>query len=263
MTALEVAAILEAWAPLSTQESWDNSGFCVGLPQTEVKGVLLCLDVTPAVIEEALLVGANMIISHHPLIFQGLKQICGQNELTQMVAKAIQHGLVLYAAHTNADKVFSGVSGQMADLLGLEEQEVLLPDEQTGATLSTGLGITGNLPESEDTRSFLLKVKKCFKLNCLRVGPLHTPLIRRVAVCGGSGAALIGQAQKWGADIFLSGDIRYHHFFPEYGPMIIADMGHYESEIGIIERFVQVLSKKNLTFAVYTAQRGTNPVHYF
>jgi len=263
MTALEVAAVLEDWAPLSIQESWDNAGFCIGLPQTEVKGVLLCLDVTPAVIDEALSLGANMIISHHPLIFQGLKQICGQNELALMVAKAIQHNLVLYAAHTNADKVFSGVSGQMADVLGLIEQEIHQPEDQPELISSVGLGIIGNLPEPEESRSFLLRVKQCFKLSCLRTGPLHTSLIRRVAVCGGSGTPLIAQAQKRGADIFLSGDISYHHFFPGDGHTIIADMGHYESEIGIINRFVQVLSEKNLTFAVYTTQCCANPVYYF
>ncbi|MCL2502809.1 MAG: Nif3-like dinuclear metal center hexameric protein [Bacteroidales bacterium] len=263
MTAREVAAVLEAWAPLSIQESWDNAGFCIGLPQTEVKGVLLCLDVNLAVVEEALQVGANMIISHHPLIFQGLKQICGQNELARVVAKAIQHDLVLYAAHTNADKVSSGVSGQMADLLGLVEQEILRPDEQADAASPIGLGIIGNLSGPEEVRSFLLRVKQCFALSCLRTGPLHTAQIRRVAVCGGSGSSLIAQAQKRGADIFLSGDISYHHFFPGEGPMIVADMGHYESEIGIIGRFVQVLSEKNLTFAVHTTRHSANPVHYF
>jgi len=262
MTAREVAAVLEAWAPLSIQESWDNAGFCLGLPQTEVKGVLLCLDLSLAVVEEALQVGANMIISHHPLIFQGLKQICGQNETARIVAKAMQHDLVVYAAHTNADKVFSGVSGQMAALLGLKEQEILQPDEASSAS-TIGLGIIGNLPQPEETRSFLLRVKQCFALSCLRTGPLHTTLISKVAVCGGNGSALIAQAHKRGADIFLSGDIGYHHFFSGETPMIVADMGHYESEIGIIDRFVQVLSEKNLTFAVYRTQHSANPVHYF
>jgi dinuclear metal center YbgI/SA1388 family protein len=259
MTAREVAAILEEWAPLSIQESWDNAGFCIGLPQTEVTGVLLCLDLSMQVIDEALSMGANMIISHHPLIFQGIKQICGQNELARMVAKAIRHDLVVYAAHTNADKAMSGVSGQMADLLGLEDREILLPDPAS----PTGLGIIGNLSKPQETKQFLLMIKQVFKLSCLRTGPLHSPQVHRIALCGGSGAKLISHAQKRGADIFLSGDISYHHFFPGEGPMIIADMGHYESETGIIQRFVQVLSEKKPTFVVYTTQCSANPVHYF
>jgi len=263
MSAQEVADVLEAWAPLSIQEPWDNAGFCIGLPQTEVNGVLLCLDISMEVIEEALSIGANMIISHHPLIFQGLKQICGQNEPARIVAKAIQHDLVVYAAHTNADKVFSGVSGQMADLLGLEERQILRADNRTDMDAPVGLGIVGNLPQPEESRNFLLRVKQCFKLSSLRTGPLHASIIRKVAVCGGSGAPLIVQAQKCGADIFLSGDISYHHFFPGDGSMIVADMGHFESEIGIIDRIVQVLLEKKPTFAVRTARCNINPVHYF
>lgn len=263
MTAREVAAIIESWAPLSIQEAWDNAGFCVGRPQTQVTGVLLCLDVTPAVIEEALLLGANLIISHHPLIFQGVKQLCEQNEVMRMVAKAIKNDLVVYSAHTNADKVATGVSGLMAERLGLKETEVLRVDMQNATENQTGLGIVGTLCEPQEVRSFLQRVKEVFNLSCLRVGPLSKEVIRKVAVCGGSGSSLISKAMEVSADIFLSGDISYHHFFSTEGEMVIADMGHFESEIEIIRKFAQLLLEKNLTFAISITKNQTNPINYF
>ena len=273
-TAREVAEIIELWAPLSIQESWDNAGFCTGLPQTQVKGVLLCLDVTHDVIEEALALGTNMIISHHPLIFHGLKQLCGQDEVAKMIIKALKHDLVIYSSHTNADKVEVGVSGLMAKMLDLQDVKILNPDSHhtpvtsnvtsvSAVATPVGLGMVGNLPSPQETHSFLQTVKQIFKIPCLRVSPLTVQTIRRVAVCGGSGSSLIGQARERGADIYLSGDFSYHHFFPTSGEMMIADVGHYESEIGIVYQLAHLLSKKNLTFAVSITKHNTNPIHYF
>jgi len=263
MTAREVAAMIEAWAPLSIQEPWDNAGFCVGWPQTQVKGVLLCLDVTRTVVEEALSLGVNMIISHHPLIFQGLKQLCEQSEVAKIVSKAIRHDVVIYSAHTNADKVTTGVSRVLADKLGLQNIEILKPDNESVTDISAGLGMVGDLDSPQDVHTFFDKVKQLFQLPCLRVGPICMPVIQRVAVCGGSGSSLIPVAMERRADVFLSGDISYHHYFSTEGKMMIADMGHYESEIGIIHKLAHVLSEKNLTFAVHTTKNSTNPIHYF
>jgi dinuclear metal center YbgI/SA1388 family protein len=254
MTAREVAEIVEAWAPLSIQESWDNGGFCVGSPQTCVTGVLLCLDVTPLIIEEALALGANMIISHHPTILHGLKQICEQNESARIVASAIKNSLVIYSAHTNADKVATGVSGVMADMLHLHDLEVLNPD---------GFGMVGNLRKPQEVFAFLQTVKQIFHLSYLRVSRMSIPMIRRAAVCGGSGSSVIPQALASGADIFLSGEFGYHHFFSTEGKMMIADIGHYESEIGITLKLAHLLSEKNLIFAVHITKNSTNPIHYF
>jgi len=254
MTAREVAAMIESWAPLSMQESWDNAGFCVGSPDTKVKGVLLCLDVTNVIIQEALDVGANMIISHHPLIFQGLKQLCEQNEVARIVTAAIKSDLVIYAAHTNADKVATGVSGMMAEMLDLQNIEVLNPD---------GFGIVGNLLYTQEVHSFLKQVKQIFKTPCLRISQISASMIQRVAVCGGSGAALIPQAIERGADIFISGEFGYHHFFSTNGKMMIADIGHYESEIAITQKLAHLLSEKNVNFAVHITKNSTNSIHYF
>jgi len=265
MTAREVAAMIEAWAPLSIQETWDNAGFCVGLPQTPVRGVLLCLDVTPQVIEESLDLGANMIISHHPLIFHGFKQLCGQDKVARMVAWAIKSDLVIYSSHTNADKVASGVSGVMAEALGLQHVAVLDPDEQHHTGSVVGLGLVGDLPAPQETYSFLQMVKRVFCLSSLRVSAEFVPTVHRVAVCGGSGSPLIPQAWERGADIFLSGDIGYHHFFSldkKEKKMMIADIGHYESEIGIVQKFARMLSEKNVNFAIHTTKCNTNPIQY-
>jgi len=263
MTAREVAAIVESWAPLSIQESWDNAGFCVGSPQTQVEGVLLSLDVTPQVIEEAFTLGANMIISHHPLIFHGIKQLCEEDEITRMVAKAIRNNLIIYSAHTNADKVTTGVSRIMADMLELQDIEVLKMDIQPEAADPVGLGIVGNLGVPQEAYAFLRMVKQVFHLSCVRTSEISLPNIQRVAVCGGSGSALIPHALESGADIFLSGDIGYHHFFSTEGKMIIADIGHYESEIGIVRKFAHLLLEKNVNFAVSITKNNSNPIHYF
>ena len=263
MTARDVAAIVEAWAPLSIQETWDNSGFCVGSPQTDVTGVMLALDVTLAVVEEALAVGANMIVSHHPLIFHGLKQICGEDTVSRVVTEAIKNDIVIYSVHTNADKVATGVSGIMAEMLHLQQIQIIHPDPQPASETLVGLGLVGNLPEPQEVHSFLRRVKEVFDLSCLRTGPVSVPVIRRVAVCGGSGASIIPQALKSEADIFLCGELGYHHFFSMDGTMMMADMGHYESEIGIIRKLASLLSEKNLTFAVFLTKHSTNPIHYF
>ena len=262
MTAREVAAIIEDWAPLSIQESWDNAGFCVGSPHMPVEGVLCCLDVTPQVLEEALALGSNMVISHHPLIFQGLKQLCGQNQVAQMVTQAIKSNLVVYSCHTNVDKVATGVSGVMAKTLDLQNVTILNPDKKSPEEGVIGLGLVGNLPAPQEVHSFLEAVKRHFHVACLRVGPLFIPTIQKVAVCGGSGSALIPHALESGADIFLSGDISYHHFFATNQKMMIADIGHYESEIGIVQKLARLLLEKNVNFAVHTTKSNTNPIHY-
>ena len=262
MTAREVAAIIEAWAPLSIQESWDNAGFCVGSPQTEVKGALFCLDVTPDVVQEALDLGVHMVISHHPLIFHGLKQICGEDAVTKMIIKALRHDLVLYSVHTNADKVATGVSGVMAEMLDLKNVAVLHPDTPPDAAAPVGLGVVGDLAAPQEVHTFLQRVKEVFNLSFLRVGPICMPAIARVAVCGGSGSSLISRAMACKADIFISGDISYHHFFSTEGKMMVADIGHYESEIGIIHRLASVVSEKSPNFAVYLTKHNTNPIHY-
>ncbi|MBR0533464.1 MAG: Nif3-like dinuclear metal center hexameric protein [Bacteroidales bacterium] len=253
MKARQVAEIIEDFAPLCLQESWDNAGFCIGSPEAEVKGIMVGFDCTPSLIEEAAAAGCNMIVTHHPLIFKGVKKINPDTFLGSAIVTAIKHDMVVYAAHTNADKAADGVSRIMAEKLGLTDIEPLDED---------GLGAIGVLPEAMESKAFIDLVKKTFGLPVVRCSrPLDTP-VRRVAMCGGSGGSLIEEAEAKGADAYLCGDLSYHSFFTDAGFMLL-DVGHYESEIDIVNKLFGLLSEKIHTFAVRRTQNNNNPIYYY
>ena len=258
MKVREIIQVIEEFAPLSIQEGWDNSGLCVGSPEDEVTSVLLALDCTPELVDEAMACGADMIITHHPLIFSGLKKISPEDMIGAAVIKAIKAGIAIYAAHTNADKVLEGVSGAMAARLGLVDVEVLDLDGE-----GTGLGAVGNFPEPMTADQAIALVKEKFALKSMKASKPVEGMISRVAMCGGSGGSLIGAARKAGAQLYISGDISYHNFFtPE--DFMIMDIGHYESEIEIVEILFSLLRKKFPTFAVRITQNlNSNPIYYF
>ena len=254
----DITAVIEEFAPLSIQEGWDNSGLCVGSPDAPVTSVLLGLDCTPELVDEAIDCGADMIVTHHPLIFSGLKKISPEDQVGLAVIKAIKAGISIYAAHTSADKVISGVSGAMAARLGLTDVTILDEDGD-----GTGLGVVGNLPEPLTAEEAVALVKERFNLKAMRTSRPVAGLIDRVAMCGGSGSSLIGAARKSGARLYLSGDISYHHFFTDEDFMIM-DIGHYESEIEIVDILFSLLRKNFPTFAVRITQNiNSNPIYYF
>ena len=254
----DVTKVVEEFAPLSIQEKWDNSGLCIGSPEAPVTSVLLGLDCTPELVDEAIECGADMIITHHPLIFSGLKKISPDDMIGEAVFKAIKAGISIYAAHTNADKVIAGVSGAMAAKLGLENVEIL-SDEGEG----TGLGVVGNLPEPLTAEQAVQLVKNRFSLSALRASRPVEGKIERVAMCGGSGGSLIAAAKAAGAQLYLSGDISYHNFFTSEGFMLM-DIGHYESEIEIVDILFSLIKKNFPTFAVRITQNmHSNPIYYF
>ena len=258
MKVKDIIKVIEDFAPLSVQEGWDNSGLCIGSPETEVKGVILALDCTPELVDEAVACGADMIVTHHPLIFSGLKKITPHTQVGLAVMKAISAGISIYAAHTSADKVLAGVSGDMARKLGLTDVEILQKDGD-----ETGLGVVGNLPAPLTSQQALALVKDSFGLKVMKASKPLEGLISRVAMCGGSGGSLIGEARRSGAQLYISGDISYHNFFAEDGFMIM-DIGHYESEIGIVEILFALLKKNFPTFAVRITQNlNSNPIYYF
>ena len=258
MRVRDIINVIEEFAPSSIQEGWDNSGLCIGSPDDEVTSILLALDCTPELIDEAVECGADMIVTHHPLIFSGLKKISSDDLVGRAVIKAIKNGISIYAAHTNADKVLSGVSGAMARRLGLENVSILA-DEGDG----TGLGVVGTLPQPLTSRQALELVKERFGLKVVKSSkPVEGP-VTKVAMCGGSGASLIKAAQKAGAQLYISGDISYHNFFTQNDFMIM-DMGHYESEIDIVEILFSLIKKNFPTFAVRITQNiNSNPIYYF
>ena len=363
MTVNEVAAIVEEFAPLGYQESYDNAGLIVGSPHSKVNGILLAVDVTPEVIDDALANDANLIVAHHPIIFAGLKRLTGANYIEQTVIKAIKHGIAIYCAHTNLDSVWNGVSMAMAKRLGLQQVQILspatnqlvkltvyVPKEHADAVRTAmfsagagnigeydqcsfntngtgtfragqnanpfvgntgemhheqevkievivpkpvlsnvskamhgahpyeevaydiypllnanpraGLGVTGNLAKPHNENEFLQKVKKLFNASCIRHTKLRGKPIQKVALCGGSGAELIKHALTAKADIFITADVKYHNFFDAEDKLIIADIGHFESELLTIDIFYELLTKKLPNFAVLKTNVRTNPINY-
>lgn len=253
MKAREIANIIEGFAPLSEQEEWDNSGFCIGSPDKEIKGVLVGFDCTEALVKEAVERGADMIVTHHPLIFSGLKKIDPDDVVGRVVYLAIQNDIVIYAAHTNADKAQGGVNTLFAERLGLLGVEPL--DE-------SGLALVGTLAEELSGEKFIEYVKDRFSLKALRSSDPSGKMVRKVALCAGSGSSFISKGVKAGADAFVTGDVSYHHFFCEEGFMVL-DIGHYESEIEIVNTLFSILRKNLPTFAVFTTSNNNNPIYYY
>ena len=258
MKVKDIIEVIEEFAPLSLQEGWDNSGLCIGSPEDPVTSVLFGLDCTPELVDEAASCGADMIVTHHPLIFSGLKKISSDNKVGEAVIKAIKAGISIYAAHTSADKVIAGVSGAMAARLGLENVRILDEDGD-----GTGLGVVGDLPRPLTSDEAVALVKERFGLEMMKTSRPLEGMISRVAMCGGSGGSLIGAAMKSGAQLYISGDISYHNFFTADGFMIM-DVGHYESEIEIVDILFSLIKKKFPTFAVRITQNiYSNPIFYF
>lgn len=359
----DIIACIEQMAPLAYQESWDNSGVQVGDVNQDVKAVLLCVDITEATLDEAIERGANLIISHHPLIFKGIKKLIGRNYIERVIIKAIQHDIVLYSAHTNMDKCLGGVNFRIAQKLGLKNIRVLAPEANylykivtyvpqshigkvRQAMWSAGAGTigaydccsyasegNGTFRAQEDCNSFVGEINKLHTEPELRlemvvpkdklgrvvvaihsahpyeepaidilplannynqlglgcVGELENPitetemlhyiknklniqyirhtqtsnkLISRVALCGGSGAEFIPNAIREKAGIYITADVKYHDFFNTENQIVIADIGHFESEQCIKEVFYEQLSKNFINFAILMAECDKSPVKY-
>ena len=365
MLVKDIMAAIEAVAPTQYQESYDNTGLQVGNPDNEVTGVLISLDVTEAVLDEALERRCNMLVCHHPVIFSGLKRLAGRTYVERIIQKAIKNDIAIYAAHTNLDNMHTGVNAKFAQKLGLintailetksstlsklytyapvdiadkvrdamfaagagqvgnysgssfntrgtgtfkpgaganpaigkaggeREQveevkiEVLVEKHNEGRVLRAlfashiyeevayeliplsntnqqiGAGMIGTLPEPMDEADFLAFLKKQMKTDCIRHTALKDKKIKKVALCGGSGSFLLPQAIRSGADIFITGDYKYHQFFDAEGKIIIADIGHYESEQFTSEIFEEILNRNFPTFAILLSNINTNPVKYF
>ena len=230
----------------------------MGSPDDDVTSVLLGLDCTPALVDEAVAFGADMIVTHHPLIFKGVRKISPEDQTGEAIIKAIRAGISIYAAHTSADKVLAGVSGAMAERLGLKNVRILDEDGD-----GTGLGTVGEFEVPMTSEEAVAFVKERFGLKVLKASKPVDGKIERVAMCGGSGGSLIGEAMKSGAQLYISGDISYHNFFT--GPhFMIMDIGHYESEIEIVDILFSLIRKKFPTFAVRITQNvNSNPIYYF
>lgn len=360
----ELTSYLEELAPLSLQESYDNSGLLVGDPEMEVSQALIALDCTEAVLDEAIRLGCNLVISHHPVVFKGLKRLTGSNYVERTVIKAIQHQIAIYAIHTNLDNVTGGVNSKIAEKLGLEERQILSPKKQLlrkltvfvpldhaenvrqalfdagagtvgdydqcsfnvqgigtfragegtqpfvgvigqqhqeqetrvevvypaylqhkiisalyavhpyeevaydiytleNAHQQVGSGMVGQLPEPMNPIGFLQFLKDSLNAQVVRHTALPAKKVRKIAVCGGSGGFLLQDAIRAGADVFVTADYKYHEFFDADGKIVIADVGHFESEQFTQELLLEIIQKKFPTFAVRLTEIQTNPINYY
>jgi len=361
MKVKDVTNYLESIAPLSLQESYDNSGLLVGDMEDEVSAVLVSLDITNEIIEEAIANKCNLIVAHHPIIFSGIKRLTKNDTVSDILIKAVKNNINLYAIHTNLDNVVNGVNGKIADLIGLGKRKVLLPKsnlyklavftplshkekvlsalfeagagyvgEYSNCSFSSkgtgtfkpmeganpyvgkidelesvdegklelvvpnfslanviyamkeshpyeevaydlvplanfsnfGAGLIGDLKEPMDESVFLQFLQKTFKSKSIRHTDLLKKPIRKVALCGGSGSFLLKNAIKNKADIFITADMKYHQFFDGEGRILIADIGHYESEQFTIDLIGDFLMKKFTNFAIRLTTVNTNPINY-
>ncbi len=360
----EISNFLEQIAPLSYQESYDNSGLLVGNPQKEVKKALISLDCTEEVVDEAIREGADLIISHHPIVFSGLKKFNGKTYIERVVMKAIRNDIALYAIHTNLDNVYQGVNHKIIEKIGLKDAQILSPkrgllkklvtfipaaySEQLRTALfeagagnigeysecsyessgqgtfkaslaakpftgkkeerhteneqriefvfqdylesklirvlktvhpyeepaydvyrlenkyeGVGSGMIARLDEPVEGHDFLRLLKERLDLKLIRYTKLLDKNIQKVAVCGGSGSFLLKEAIAAGADIFITADYKYHQFFDAEDKIIIADIGHYESERFTMDLLLEKIQNKFPTFALCLTKINTNPVRYF
>ena len=255
----EVTSILEEWAPLEYQESYDNSGLIVGDPNIEITGALLTLDSTEEVVEEAIKKGANLIIAHHPILFGGIKQLNGKNYVERTIIKAIKNDIAIYAFHTNLDAVINGVNSKISDKLSLINRSILKKRKENN---KVGSGMIGDLKTPMQELEFLNFIKKEFKAGSLRYTNILNKDVLRVAVCGGSGSFLLEDAIKEGADVFVTSDFKYHQYFDAENKIVIADIGHYEAEICTQELIYEYLNKKISTFTLHFSDVNTNPINY-
>jgi dinuclear metal center YbgI/SA1388 family protein len=360
----DVITTLESLAPPLLQEGYDNAGLIAGDENEECKGILISLDAMEAVVDEAIKKNCNLIVSHHPIIFSGLKKLTGKNYVQRTVIKAIRNDISLYAIHTNLDNIIIGVNGKIASLLELKNISVLAPKENQLKKLYTfvpsasadkirqaifaaggghignyeecsfnaegigtfkggvntdpyagkpgelhreneikvevvfpawlesriiknllsahpyeevaydiirlenkfssiGSGIIGDLINPLTENDFLKLLKERFRLAVIRHTSLLNKPVNKVAICGGAGSFLIPSALAAGADFYITSDIKYHEFFDANDKMVIADIGHYESEQFTINLLQDFLEQKFLTFAVLKTEVNTNPVRYF
>jgi dinuclear metal center YbgI/SA1388 family protein len=236
----EIIELVEKLAPPVLAEEWDNSGLQVGDPSASITSVLVALDPVREVMEEARKTNAGLLITHHPFFFSPVRSFDlskGQGALLNM---AIREGIAIYSAHTSLDKARPGVSDALAGILGLKKTGPI--EQDLGWPSGFGLGRVGDLPKKTSVRELALKFKKALGSDMLRLTGDPERLVKRVAVCGGSGAGLIDAALAAGAEAYITGDIKYHEalYASEVG-LSIMDAGHFYTERYCLDWFAKAI----------------------
>ncbi|MCR5644829.1 MAG: Nif3-like dinuclear metal center hexameric protein [Bacteroidales bacterium] len=248
-------------APLKWQEHYDNAGVQVGDLNAEVHQSLICLDITEAVVDEAVAKRCDLIVSHHPLIFHGLKHITPETFIERAVVKALKHDIAMISMHTNLDNSYLGVSRVLADRLGLKNLRLLQPSAAEPELC--GAGMIGEFGTPLAELDFLNLVANTLGSPCLKHSAFTGKTIKTVALCGGSGTPFMSDALRQKADAYLTADIKYHDFFVPEGNILLVDGGHFETEQFTKELIRDIIQKKFPTFAAEIAATPTNAVHYF
>lgn len=268
-TVADIIRVMEKIAPPQLAESWDNSGLQVGDGGWPVRKILVSLDPSPAVIKHAVEASVDMLITHHPLVFRPLKSVDLSTPIGRIIGTAIRNTISVYAAHTNLDSVVDGLNDMLAQRLGLKHVSVLdahdegPPDGDVGAG-KNGLGRIGDLPEATDLRSLCLVLKKVLDIDNVRLaGDMHRR-VQRVALCTGSGGSLLEQFYSSDADVFITGDVRYHDARDaEDRQAALIDIGHYGSEHIMVadlgKRLMQIMENKYPEVAVQTCEVEKDP----
>lgn len=258
----EVIDYLHSIAPNHLQENYDNAGLIVGDRNTVVRGVLISLDCTEDIVVEAISLGCNLIVSHHPIVFKGLKRFNGASYVERTVINALRNDIAIFAIHTNLDNVKSnGVNEMICNKIGLKNLKILKPKTNEESTI--GAGMIGTLPEALSASDFLHFIKSKLNLSVIRHSRKLEQEIQRVAVCGGSGSFLLPEAKIQGADAFITADFKYHEFFDAEDQLMILDIGHYESERYTIDLLFGLISNNFSNFASHYTRVDTNPIKYY
>ncbi|MDI6401164.1 Nif3-like dinuclear metal center hexameric protein [Balneolaceae bacterium ANBcel3] len=262
-----ILEFLEEWAPQSTKLEYDNVGLLVGNSEQEPRKVLVTLDVTDEVVEEAIQKQAHLIIAHHPLIFRKLSRITEDDAVGSLIYRLVKNDISLIAAHTNLDAAYGGVSFVLAEKLGLREIEFLKPsgsdnsERPSNVSEESGFGAIGTLEQPMAADVFLRHVAQTLNVRGLRYSGF-SDTISKVAVCGGSGVFLTDEAVKKGAHAYVTADIKYHEFFYGSSSFLLVDAGHYESEVPVIGALCDRLSGRFPDIEVIASGVNTNPVNY-
>lgn len=221
----KIKKIIDNIAPFDTQDTWDNSGLLIGNSNKLVSRVLLALDVNDAVVDEAIEGGFDLIITHHPLIFKGLKTITSEDRISRLVIKLIKHDIALIAAHTNVDRSFE--NGTNAHLAHLYKLENLMPLNEEG------YGIIGFLNEAITWDTFVTQTKSIFKIPYIRTnGTTETNKnVKKIAICSGAASDFIKDAIHANCDVYVTSDLKYHEYQEAMDSnTLLVDVGHFESE---------------------------------
>ena len=258
----EVIAALEQFAPLPLQEDYDNAGLQLGLTEAEVSGALLCLDVTEETVAEAVEKGCNLVVSHHPLLFRGLKQIVDADSVQRTVKMAIKNDVTIVSMHTNLDNAVGGVNWKIAEKLGLETGRQGVQGVQGVQGEKCGLYV-GTFAKPLSANDFISLLKTRMEAQCVMTNELLKREIRKVAICGGAGSFMLDDAIAQGADAFVAGEMHYHEYFGHDQEIQIAVIGHYESEHFTNELFREIIERECKGVRCVMAESQKNPVRYY